>query len=113
VEIPPRFVGDFNAVPEATEVRFLTGLHALDGKSIYLADCFAQVGVGPGFTYDEVRNPFAAQFHEAPRRIDYIFVRGPDAQGRGKPMACRVVLDDVGDGVAPSDHFGVYAELRV
>jgi endonuclease/exonuclease/phosphatase family metal-dependent hydrolase len=110
--LPPVLVGDFNAVPSATEVRFLTGLHSLDGKSMYLADCFAQVGEGPGFTYDEERNPFAAQYHEAPRRIDYIFVRGPDTQGRGKPLACRVVLDEVVDGVAPSDHFGVYAELR-
>lgn len=111
--LPPVLVGDFNAVPESTEVRFLTGLHALDGHSIYLADCFAQVGEGPGFTYDEVRNPFAAIYHEAPRRIDYVFVRGPDARGRGKPLACRVVLNEVVDGVAPSDHFGVYAELRV
>ncbi len=67
--LPPVLVGDFNAVPDATEVRFLKGLHALDGKSIYLADCFGEVGEGPGFTYDEVRNPFAAQYHEAPRRI--------------------------------------------
>lgn len=111
--LPPVLVGDFNAVPEATEVRFLKGLHALDGKSIYLADCFAEVGQGPGYTYDELRNPFAAQYHEAPRRIDYIFVRGPDTQGRGKPLACRVVLDELVDGIAPSDHFGVYAELRV
>ncbi len=111
--LPPVLVGDFNAIPEATEVRFLKGQHALDGKSIYLADCFGEVGEGPGFTYDEQRNPFAAQYHEAPRRIDYIFVRGPDAKGRGKPLSCRVVLDEVIDGVAGSDHFGVYAELAV
>lgn len=111
--LPPVLVGDFNAVPEATETRFLRGLHALHGKSTYLTDCFGEVGEGPGYTYDEQRNPFAAQYHEAPRRIDYIFVRGPDTRGRGKPLSCRVVLDEVVDGVAPSDHFGVFAELRV
>ncbi len=109
--LPLVMVGDFNAVPDATEIRFLKGLHALGGKSVYLADCFGEVGEGPGFTYDERRNPFAATYREFPRRIDYVFVRGPDSRGRGKPLTCRVVLDDVVDGVAPSDHFGVYAEI--
>jgi endonuclease/exonuclease/phosphatase family metal-dependent hydrolase len=111
--LPAILVGDFNARPEATEIRFLTGLHALDGKSMFLADAFGEAGSGPGYTYDERRNPFAAQFHEAPRRIDYVFVRGPDARGRGKPVSARVVFDRVVDGVAPSDHFGVFAEIRV
>jgi endonuclease/exonuclease/phosphatase family metal-dependent hydrolase len=111
--LPPVLVGDFNARPEATEIRFLTGLHALEGKSFYLADCFAEVGSGPGHTFDGASNPFAALTHEAPRRIDYVFVRGPDAQGRGKPLAARVVLDTVEDGVAPSDHFGVLSEIAI
>lgn len=111
--LPPVLVGDFNARAEATEIRFLTGLHALAGKSCYFADCFAEVGEGAGHTFDARRNPFAALTHEAPRRIDYVFVRGPDAHGRGKPISARVVLDEVVDEVAPSDHFGVLAEIAL
>jgi endonuclease/exonuclease/phosphatase family metal-dependent hydrolase len=111
--LPLVLVGDMNARPDSTEIRFLNGNHALDGESIYLADCFAEVGTGPGFTFDGSRNPFAAATHELPRRIDYILARGPDALGRGIPLRCEVVLDEVADGVAASDHFGVYAELRV
>jgi endonuclease/exonuclease/phosphatase family metal-dependent hydrolase len=111
--LPPVLTGDFNAQPNATEIRFLTGLHALEGQSTYLADCFGSVGEGHGYTFDARRNPFAAFTHEAPRRIDYIFVRGPDKRGRGLPMNARVVLDEVVDGVAPSDHWGVFSEIQM
>lgn len=110
--LPPIVVGDFNARPDATEIRYLTGLHAIGGKSFYLADCFDCVGAGPGHTFDSAGNPHAAMTREPPRRIDYIFVRGPDSQGRGLAKNCRVVLDDVKGDVAPSDHYGVYAEIE-
>ncbi|WP_437774342.1 endonuclease/exonuclease/phosphatase family protein [Sorangium sp. So ce1097] len=110
---PPVVVGDFNAQPEATEIRFMKGLHALNQKSVYFADTFDQTGKGPGFTFDPVRNPFAAVTNEYPRRIDYIFVRGPDKQGRGKPLSSRVVFEEVEDGVAASDHYGVLSEISV
>jgi hypothetical protein len=32
--------------------------------------------------------------------------------GIGNVETCRVVCDDAVDGVWPSDHFGVFAELR-
>src|SRR5262249_4362109 len=34
--LPPILVGDLNAQPEATEIRFLKGLHALGGKSFFM-----------------------------------------------------------------------------
>ena len=111
--LPPILVGDLNAQPEATEIRFLKGLHSLGGKSFYMADCFEQSGVGPGFTFDASRNPFAAMTHEYPRRIDYIFVRGPDKRVRGKPLAASVVLEDAADGIAASDQYGVIAEISI
>jgi len=111
--LPPVLVGDFNAEPEATEIRFLKGLQSLEGKSTFFADCFALAGEGRGFTYDSTRNPFAAPTHEYPRRIDYIFARGPDKQGRGKPLHARVVMEAVHGGVAATDHYGVYAELTI
>lgn len=111
--LPPILVGDFNAQPESTEIRFLKGLHALNQKSVYFADTFDQTGTGPGYTYDPVHNPFAAITHEYPRRIDYIFVRGPDKRVRGKPLSSRVVFDEIVDGVAASDHYGVFSEISI
>jgi endonuclease/exonuclease/phosphatase family metal-dependent hydrolase len=110
--LPAILMGDFNAGPDASEIRFLSGLHAIDGRSTYFADCFDQCGKGPGYTFDGRHNPFAAPWLEPPRRIDYVLVRGPDAQGRGKPLRAEVVFTSLVDGVAPSDHYGVLATIR-
>lgn len=108
---PPIVMGDFNAEPESDEIRFLRGFATLEGKSMFWADAWAYGGDGgPGFTFDR-RNPYAARSHEPPRRIDYIFVRGPDAQWRGEPLATRVVFDEADDGIWASDHFGLFCEL--
>lgn len=111
--LPPILVGDFNAEPEASEIRFLKGLQTIGGKSTFFADCFALAGVGPGITFDSTRNPFAAPTHEYPRRIDYVFSRGPDQHVRGKPLSARVVMEEVVGGVAATDHYGVYAEVSI
>jgi endonuclease/exonuclease/phosphatase family metal-dependent hydrolase len=111
--LPPVLVGDMNAQPESSEIRFLKGLHSLSGKSFFMADCYEQTGEGAGYTFDANKNPYAAVTHEYPRRIDYVFVRGPDRQARGKPLSSRVVMTDVVDGVAPTDHFGVLAEISI
>jgi endonuclease/exonuclease/phosphatase family metal-dependent hydrolase len=110
---PPILMGDFNAEPESDEIRWMRGYATLNGRSIFFADAWAYGGDGgPGFTFDR-RNPNAARSHEPPRRIDYIFVRGPDAKLRGEPLATRVVLDREQDGVWASDHFGLYTELSL
>jgi endonuclease/exonuclease/phosphatase family metal-dependent hydrolase len=122
--LPAVLVGDFNAEPHAAEIRFLTGLQtlgvpggphapAVGPRSAFFADAFGWAGVGHGATFDRTRNPFAVAAREPPRRIDYVFVRGPNERGRGEPVAARVVLDETAGGVAPSDHFGVLAEITV
>lgn len=108
---PALLLGDMNAEPDADEMRFLRGLSTLDGQSVYFADAWIYGGDGSaGYTFDR-RNPYAARAHEPPRRIDYVFVRGPAAQPRGEPLFSKVVLDAPESGVWPSDHFGVYAEM--
>jgi endonuclease/exonuclease/phosphatase family metal-dependent hydrolase len=108
---PPILVGDFNAAPDADEIRYLTGLCTLgQAKSVYLADTFGVVGQGAGVTFSK-RNPFAGTLREPERRIDYIFVRGPDDRLRGEPLDARVCFDEPVDGVFPSDHFGVIASI--
>ncbi len=115
-DLPAILVGDLNTRPDATEIRFLRGLHSLEGESIHFTDCFEVVGAGDGFTFDPTTNPHAALTHEIPRRIDFVLVRGPDDHGRGKPTACRVVATEVegedAERTAASDHFGVYSEIQ-
>ena len=115
---PAILVGDFNAEPEADEIRFLRGLTSLGTeRRVYYQDAFARAGDGsPGHTYAR-RNPFAAPLSEPDRRIDYIFVRGRDERLRGEPIAARVCFDEArpvagAEAVFASDHFGVLATLR-
>jgi endonuclease/exonuclease/phosphatase family metal-dependent hydrolase len=112
-ELPPVVLGDFNAPPDATEMRFLRGLASIDGGSTYFQDAWEIAGPGgPGFTWDNA-NRFAAYAFEPNRRIDYILVGAPDARGRGCVESARLVFTEpVGDLFA-SDHFGVLAEVRV
>ena len=114
--LPPVLLGDFNAVPEADEIRFLTGLCALEQKTVYFADAWAFAGEGPGYTFDR-SNKYAEKTREPSRRIDYIFVRGPDRQFRGEPLRAELAFnapDLTGpEPVWPSDHFGVVADLAI
>jgi endonuclease/exonuclease/phosphatase family metal-dependent hydrolase len=109
---PPILAGDFNAEPDAAEIRYVTGLQSLGGRSVAFLDAWRMAGDGgPGFTWSN-RNPHARRELEPDRRIDYVFVGLPRRDGLGQIQGCRVVCDDERDGVWPSDHFGVYVELR-
>ncbi len=114
--LPAILLGDFNAAPDADEIRFLTGLCAIEGKTVYFADAWAFAGEGPGYTFDRA-NQYAAKAREPSRRIDYIFVRGPDRQFRGEPLRVELAFNAVESGgpepVWPSDHFGVVADLAI
>jgi endonuclease/exonuclease/phosphatase family metal-dependent hydrolase len=107
---PAVLVGDLNAAPESDEIRFLGGLTSLGGPRVYFADCFGLVGQGDGATFSR-RNPYAAPLREPNRRIDYVFVRGPDDRGRGEPLEANVCFDAPHQGAFPTDHFGVVASL--
>jgi endonuclease/exonuclease/phosphatase family metal-dependent hydrolase len=115
-QLPPVLLGDFNAAPDADEIRFLTGLCAIDGKTVYFADAWVFAGEGPGYTYDRA-NDYAAKAREPSRRIDYIFVRGPDRQFRGEPMHAELAFNTLDKNAAervwPSDHFGLFADLAI
>ncbi len=112
---PPLLVGDFNAEPESSEIRYVAGLQAIDGRSVHLRDAWRHAGdvdsARDGATWCN-RNDYARPALEPDRRIDYIFVGPPRANGPGVIESCRVVCNDKDGGVWPSDHFGVYAELR-
>ena len=111
---PPIVVGDFNAAPDADEIRFMKGLCSLKSKSVYFADTFGLVGRGDGTTFSR-HNPFASDLREPNRRIDYIFVRGPDKHRRGEPVHVARAFDQSAPGsqgtVWASDHYGVVCDL--
>jgi endonuclease/exonuclease/phosphatase family metal-dependent hydrolase len=114
---PPVLAGDFNADPDSDEMRFLRGLTPLGETSVYFADCWlttvgGEPGAGFGYTYDR-RNAYALRSREPSRRIDYVFVRGPDRNLRGEPVSARLALDQPVAGVWPSDHFAVVADIWV
>lgn len=108
---PPIITGDFNAEPESDEIRYMNGLATIDGRSIAFHDAWRVAGRGADPHTWNNRNPYAATALEPDRRIDYIFAGYPDGEGRGHVVGCRVVCDEPQDGVWPSDHFGVFAEL--
>jgi endonuclease/exonuclease/phosphatase family metal-dependent hydrolase len=108
---PPVLLGDFNADPDSDEMRFLRGLTPLGGPSVYFADCWTATGhTDVGYTYDR-SNPYALRSREPSRRIDYIYVRGPDRHLRGEPLSASLALNEPSEGVWPSDHFAVVAEI--
>jgi endonuclease/exonuclease/phosphatase family metal-dependent hydrolase len=112
LELPPVIAGDLNAEPDSAEIRFLTGLQSLAGKSALFYDAWRVAGDGsPGFTWSN-RNPYARVAIEPDRRIDYVLAGYPQASGVGRLESCRVVCDDEVAGVWPTDHFGVIAEIR-
>lgn len=118
--LPPVLMGDFNAEPDSDEIRFLKGLHTLEGRSVHFADAWAWAGDGSaGYTFER-ENGFAARSNEPPRRIDYVFVRGPDALLRGEPLAARRAFMEARDPssggserIWPSDHYGLVVDLAV
>jgi endonuclease/exonuclease/phosphatase family metal-dependent hydrolase len=113
-EFPPIVVGDFNAPPESDEIRFMTGLATLDGRSVFFQDAWdiAGDGASDGITWSN-RNTFAALENEPERRIDYVFVGWRREGGAGVVRRASVVCDVPVHGVYPSDHFGVLAEVAL
>ena len=115
--LPPILLGDLNADPQTDEIRYLKGQHVIDGRSVYFADAWDYAEEqGPGYTYAR-DNAYALKNGEPNRRIDYIFVRGPDKLMRGQPSNVRRAFDQSVPGaegmVWPSDHYGVVCDLSM
>lgn len=108
---PPVVTGDFNALPESDEIRRFAGdltAPAVPGQVLIDAWRFAPPGE-PGFTWDR-RNPYVEAMPEPSARIDYIHV-GLRWSGPGFVQSVRLAGTSPVDGVWPSDHAAVIAEL--
>jgi endonuclease/exonuclease/phosphatase family metal-dependent hydrolase len=119
--LPSIVAGDFNATPDATSIRYLTGRQSIGGRSVHYHDAWEVAGEGPGYTWS-ADNPRARaeieQIVRQPghrRRIDYVFVGSwhahPDAHCRIE--AASLAFDQPTDGLWPSDHFGVVADVEI
>ena len=118
---PPLIAGDLDATPDASSMRFLTGLQSLHGRSTCFIDAWVASGnTDPGHTWS-CENDFTCELAEqlfghndVHRRIDYILLGSPLLyNGFAQVQKCEVVLNQQSDGIWASGHFGVYAEIRV
>ncbi|HKE72910.1 MAG TPA: endonuclease/exonuclease/phosphatase family protein [Acidimicrobiales bacterium] len=102
--------GDFNAGPDADELRMLTGQAPTAAPGLVFYDAWDIAGDGtPGHTWSN-RNPLAAVALWPDRRIDHVLSAWPRAHGVGHPTACALL--GVGHEPPLSDHHGVVADLR-
>jgi endonuclease/exonuclease/phosphatase family metal-dependent hydrolase len=111
---PVVLLGDFDAGPDAASMRFWTGRQSLGGMSVRYEDAWEVLHPDePGHTFSP-RNPLVLAGEmklERGRRIDHILVRG-GVHGPTLDIAdCRLAFDQPVDGIWPSDHFGVIADL--
>jgi endonuclease/exonuclease/phosphatase family metal-dependent hydrolase len=119
--LPTIIAGDFNATPDAASIRYLTGLQSLGGRSVKYHDAWEVAGEGQGDTWS-IDNPNAqseiGRIVRQPRhrrRVDYVFVGSWDAhpEANCEVQAASLAFDLAVDGIWPSDHFGVVADLEI
>ncbi|NOX31842.1 MAG: endonuclease, partial [Actinobacteria bacterium] len=109
---PPIVGGDFNARPTSAEIRAMTASKPASQKDLVFKDAWELAGEGQlGMTWTK-DNPYVDDELEPPRRIDYLFVGNPNTDSAGEVVGCRLHGTRPVDGVWPSDHFAVVADIR-
>lgn len=109
---PAVLCGDLNAEPTSDELRMLTGQAAVPVPGVMFRDAWLAAGQAtPGATASNA-NPFNAAALDRDRRIDFVLVGTPKLGGVGHVLDARLAGDAPVDGVWPSDHLAVVAQLR-
>jgi endonuclease/exonuclease/phosphatase family metal-dependent hydrolase len=111
-DFPAVVTGDYNALPDSDEMRLLGGFRTapvVAGEVLLDAWEYADPAA-PAATW-QLANPYVARTREPPGRIDYIHVGPPGPGGLGHVRSVRRAGDRPVDGVWPSDHAAVLAEL--
>ncbi|WP_330467369.1 endonuclease/exonuclease/phosphatase family protein [Streptomyces longwoodensis] len=109
---PAVVTGDFNAWPDSDEVRLHGGYKtapAVPGQVLIDAWEYADP-TAPAATWDPA-NPYTASLLKRGVRIDYVHVGPPGPDGLGGVRAVRRAGDGPVEGVWPSDHAAVVADL--
>ncbi|MFF5498161.1 endonuclease/exonuclease/phosphatase family protein [Streptomyces aquilus] len=111
---PPVVTGDFNAWPDSDEIRVLAGTRTapvVPGQVFFDAWEYAEPGA-PGATWTP-ENPYVHPGLGPGVRVDYIHVGGPAGpDGEGTVRGVRRAGHGPVDGVWPSDHAAVVADLQ-
>lgn len=114
--------GDFNTTAESDTVRWLTGMSAHGDSGALWVDAWKRAGQGEGFTSvvgtDNESAIITAKsvgitYPERipPRRIDYILIHGWAYGQPGDPYSVRLLGTKPTEGIYPSDHYGLVADL--
>ncbi|HVX43464.1 MAG TPA: endonuclease/exonuclease/phosphatase family protein, partial [Mycobacteriales bacterium] len=110
-DFPQVIAGDLNAEPDSDEVRLLSGTKTAPHRSGFIlldAWQFAEDD-DPGWTWRR-DNPYIRYSFNA--RIDYLHIAEPGPDGVGVPLRVWVAGNNDVDGVRPSDHLAVVADLK-
>lgn len=110
---PPVVAGDFNAEPDSDEIRLFEGYKtapAVAGQ--VLMDAWRYTETIPGATWDHRNNPYVAARLTASARPDYVFIGPAGPDGAGHVQSIQIIGNEPVDGVWPSDHYALLAELH-
>jgi endonuclease/exonuclease/phosphatase family metal-dependent hydrolase len=101
--LPVVLAADLNAPPDSPEVRALTDV---------MIDTWVAGGGNPAGVTLSSSNPFApvAAWRQIDQRIDYVLAR-PGTAGRALAVKRAFCADAAVDGLHPSDHYAVVADL--
>lgn len=117
--LPTVIAGDLNADADAASIRFLTGRQSLAGRSVHYHDAWDIAGQGPGHTWTDENGSAAEEMAAVVRqsrhrrRLDYILLGSwhEHPTARAEVRSATLVVDESIDGIWPSDHFGVAADI--
>jgi endonuclease/exonuclease/phosphatase family metal-dependent hydrolase len=114
-EIAPIVVGDFNSIPEARDVRALTGKGDHGALAMSFMDGWELVhGGAGGWTFDAIENAHLRTRPFGRHRIDYILTgSGPRFEQLWRAQDAVVFGKAEGAELPPSDHYGVRVELEL
>jgi endonuclease/exonuclease/phosphatase family metal-dependent hydrolase len=118
-DAPQVLMGDFNAVPQSDEIRWLSGMTTLEGRRVYYQDAWDILHPHePGYTWAR-ENHYRERMHwlRADRRLDYVFVSPVRRDRRGTIHEARLIFDEPvvlggGERLFASDHSGVLVEIQ-
>lgn len=120
-DLPTIIAGDFNAGPDASSIRFLTGRQSICGRSVCYHDAWEVAGNGPGHTWSTDNGNAAALLDQVVRqpghrrRLDYVFTGSWHAhpKARCEIRTAGLAFDQPTDGIWPSDHYGVVVDVEI
>ncbi|WP_370268773.1 endonuclease/exonuclease/phosphatase family protein [Streptomyces sp. V4I8] len=109
---PTIVTGDFNARPDSDEIRLFGGYRTapVAPRQVFFDAWEYADPDAPSVTWDRA-NPYVPAGLEPGVRIDYIHVGPPGTGGLGQVRGVRRAGDGPIDGVWPSDHAAVVADL--